>query len=72
MEFVHAAGLIPKARRKTMLLSLDIQNAYDRVWHAGLLKKLSIVDVPLGLIRWIAAFLHDRQATLRVGSSAVS
>ena len=71
-NFVHAAGLTLKARRKTVLLSLDIQSAYDRVWHAGLLKKLSTAGVPLGLIKWIGAFLRDRHATLRVGRSAVS
>ena len=71
-NFVHAAGLTLKARRKTVLLSLDIQSAYDRVWHAGLLQKLSIAGVPLGLIGWIGAFLRDRQATLRVGSATVS
>ena len=54
-----------------MLLSLDIQSAYDRVWHAGLLQKLSTAGVPLGLIGWIGAFLRDRQATLRVGSATV-
>ena len=71
-NFVHAASLTMKARRKTVLLSLDIQSAYDRVWHAGLLKKLGDADVPLGLVGWIAAFLRDRQASLRVGSTSLS
>ena len=49
-HFVHAASLTLKARRKTVLLSLDIQSAYDRVWHAGLFKKLGDANVPLGLV----------------------
>ena len=59
-NFVHAASLTLKARRKTVLLSLDIQSAYDRLWHAGLLKKMGDADVPLGLLGWIDAFLKDR------------
>ena len=55
-----------------MLLSLDIQSAYDWVWHAGLLEKLPTTGVPLGLVGWIGAFLWDQQATLRVGNSSVS
>ena len=71
-NFVHAAGLTLKARRQTVLLSLDIQSAYDRVWHEGLLEKLSTAGVPLGLLGWIGAFLRDRQARLSVGASTVS
>ena len=71
-NFVHAASLTLKARRKTVLLFLDIQSAYDRVWHAGLLKKLGDADVPLGLVGWIGAFLRDRQASLRVGTTSIS
>ena len=55
-----------------MLLSLGIQSAYDRIWHAGLLEKLSTVGIPLGLIGWIVTFLCDCQATLWVGTTAVS
>ena len=71
-NFVHAASLTLKARRKTVLLSLDIQSAYDRVWHAGLLHKLAAANVPLGLVGWISAFLRDRQALLRVGTASIS
>ena len=71
-NFVHAASLTLKARRKTVLLSLDIQSAYDRVWHAGLLHKLAAANVPLGLVGWISAFLRDRQASLRVGTASIS
>ena len=63
-NFVQAAGVTMKSRRKTIMVSLDIDSAYDRVWHEGLLVKLSSVGIPLGLLGWIGTFL---QATLRVG-----
>ena len=65
-------SLTLKAHRKFILLSLDIQSAYDRVWHAGLLKKLGDADVPLALVGWIGAFLRDWQASLRVGTTSIS
>ena len=49
-NFVHVASLTLKARHKMVLFSLDIQSAYNRVWHAGLLKKLAVANVPLGLV----------------------
>ena len=64
-------------RRRTTLADTqaDTQSVtlvYDRVWHASLLKKLDDVDVPLGLVGWIGAFLRDRQASLLVGTTSIS
>ena len=48
------------------MLALDIEGAYDRVWHEGLLAKLADLAVPLALVGWIHAFLSDRSMSLRV------
>ena len=71
-NFAHASGLTLKARCKTVLLSIDIPSAYNRVWHAGLLEKLSTAGVPMGFFKWIGGSLRDCHATLRVGTFAVS
>ena len=50
-----------------MMLALDIEGAYDRVWHEGLLVKLADLAVPPALVGWIHAFLSNRSMSLRVG-----
>ena len=68
-NFVNAASHALQTRRKTFMLALDIQGAYDRVWHEGLLAKLMDLDIPASLVGWIHAFLSGRTAGLRVGES---
>lgn len=71
-RFVEAATEALKVRKKVVMLSLDIQSAYDRVWHAGLLSKLADAAVPPALLGWIWSFLVGRTAILRVGSASLS
>ena len=68
-SFVSAASGALQTRQKTIMLALDIQGAYDRVWHDGLLAKLADLAVPPALVGWVHAFLSDRTASLRVGES---
>ena len=44
-------------RQRLVLVSLDVQSDYDRVWHAGLLRKLATLGIPSDLLGWIGAFL---------------
>ena len=55
-----------------ILVSLDIQSAYDRLWHAGLIQKLSRVGVPAAIVGWIASFLSGRVAHVRVGTAVAT
>ena len=66
-NFVSATACALQTRQKTVMLALDIEGAYDRVWHEGLLAKLADVAVPPALVGWIHAFLSDRSMSLRVG-----
>ena len=52
-------------------MALDLQSAYDMVWRAGLLEKLSTMGVDLYIICWLQSFLEGRMARLVVGESAV-
>ena len=65
-RFVTAATQALQERHSTALLSLDIQSAYDRVWHKGLIRKLATLGVPPSLLAWLLAFLSDRRAHVRV------
>lgn len=42
------------------LATLDIEAAFDTVWHEGLVYKLIIIDAPLYLIHIIKNFLKQR------------
>ena len=39
---------------------VDLSNAFDRVWHTGLLYKLSCCGVQGALLRWFRAYLSGR------------
>ena len=71
-NLVSTATTALQQRQRVILLSLDLQSAYDRVWHDGLLYKLRAMNIPIPLIGWIRSFLSGRLAHLRVGSTTIS
>ena len=40
---------------------LDMSKAFDKVWHAGLLKKLEALGVRDPLFSWIESYLYNRK-----------
>lgn len=48
------------------VLAFDIKGAFDRVTDGRLVKRLWEQGIPLTLIRWLASFLNDRAAALRL------
>ena len=50
-HLISAASAALQTRRRLTLVSLDIQGAYDTVWHQGLVWKLTAMGVPEDLIR---------------------
>ena len=71
-KFVNAASSALQTRHRLVLISLDIQAAYDTVWHIGLLHKLAKMGISLDLLRWIRAFLTSRVATIRIRSATTN
>ncbi|GFW07268.1 probable RNA-directed DNA polymerase from transposon X-element [Trichonephila clavipes] len=45
---------------------LDIQKAFDRVWHTGLLFKLITYKIPLPLILLLKSYISERSFTVRI------
>lgn len=45
---------------------LDMEKAFDRVWHTGLLYKLSLSPAPRRIVKVIASFLDERKIRVRV------
>lgn len=47
----------------------DVQKAFDRVWHTGLIYKLFQMGFPIYLIQLLRSFLTDRTFVTRIGST---
>jgi len=55
----HFAFEMNKKKFAAMIL-LDLQKAFDSVWHQRLLYKLHLIRIPDGIIRIIRSHLMDR------------
>ncbi|CAH2085255.1 unnamed protein product [Euphydryas editha] len=55
----HLASELNK-RHCTVGVFLDMEKAFDRVWHAGLLAKILDTTAPSALVRVVASFLEGR------------
>ena len=45
---------------------LEVEGAFDRVWHEGLLYKLHSLQCPPFLTKWTTSFLENRSVTVNV------
>ena len=48
-------------QQEVRIIALDIKKAFDRVWHQGLLAKLTSFGICGDLHSWISSFLANRQ-----------
>jgi len=69
-EHLHRLGTdikMAKSRKwTTSAVSLDVEKAFDSVWHDGLRYKLSHIDLPVKLVRLLSSFLTNRTIRVRV------
>lgn len=56
-------------KKSTGILTFDIEKAFDRVWHSGLLYKMTKHKYPDYLIKIIASFLKNRQFKVCIGQA---
>ena len=45
---------------------LDVEKAFDNVWHNGLRYKIFMLDLPTRMARWLSGFLVDRAIQVNV------
>lgn len=57
---------------KTAAILLDVEKAFDRVWHQGLIYKLLELEIPLQLTNTIFSFLSNRTFQIKKDSSTSS
>jgi len=58
-----------KRREYCVVVYLDLQGAFDRVWHQGLLFKLAQLGVSEQTLVWLYNYLDGRSTQVRVGTS---
>ena len=49
-----------------MAAFLDVEKAFDNVWHSGLRYKLYQLDLPIKLCRWLSDFLVGRIIQVKI------
>ena len=54
---------------RSVLVLLDFSSAYDTVWREKLLISLYEQGIPLPFVRWLACFLSNRIARVRLGDA---
>ena len=53
----------------TLAIMLDLEKAFDLVWHRGLLYKMEKLGLKGNIVQFVADFLTNRTIRVRVGSS---
>ena len=49
-----------------MAAFLDVEKAFDNVWHNGLRYKIFMLDLPTKMTRWLSDFLVGRVIQVNV------
>ncbi len=62
-------GFQKKKCERSIMALLDFSKAFDQVWRQKLIHSLHEKGIPLKLLRWLNAFLSDRQARVRFASA---
>ena len=56
----------------TTAVFIDFRKAFDKVWHHGLLYKLTTAGVSLSSVSWLSDYLSSRTIAVRVGTNTIS
>jgi hypothetical protein len=57
-----------KRQNSVGMVALDINSAFDSVWHEGLLHKMKQVNFPIYLIKIVQSFLNERYFRVKINS----
>lgn len=62
----HVSNSLNQGESSGMFL-LDMEKAFDTVWHKGLIHKLMAINVPLSLIKIIKSYISQRSFKVHIG-----
>ena len=65
-ELTKAVCRAQRLSRRVGFIFLDIEKAFDGVWHNDLHHKLLHMNAPALLLRWSSSFLRDRTVKVRI------
>ena len=54
-------------KKKVICFFFDIAQAFDKVWHNGLISKLIKINLPHYLVKWISYYLKERDFCVKIG-----
>jgi hypothetical protein len=52
--------------KKCLTIFFDIEKAFDKVWHYGLIYKLIEYKIPNFIVKWVFNYLKDRKMYVRI------
>lgn len=58
--------------KSTGLLLLDIEKAFDTVWHRGLIHKMSLNSIPTYIVKFIDNYLYERSFVVSINKALSS
>ena len=67
---IHQIYLAFESGKEVRVVFFDISKAFDKVWHAGLLKKLEALAVRDPLLSWIERYLFNRKQRVVVAGQS--
>jgi hypothetical protein len=71
---LHLANKITtnfKYKKETIVVFLDVVNAFPSVWHDGLLYKIANMGLPKLYVKWIKSYLENRRAEVDINEGLV-
>ena len=72
VKIVDEISINLNKRAKTATAFIDIEKAFDKVWHQGLIYKLIQFQLPIQLLKLLQSFLQLRTFEVRVNDSTSS
>jgi hypothetical protein len=72
MRIVETVSLRFNQNKSTAMTLLDIEKAFDAVWHEALLHKIHSYGFPMYLVKIISSFLTNRHSFVSIGKASSS
>ena len=72
VKVLHFISIIMPCHQKKKSVAavfVDLQQAYDHVWRAGLMYKMQKIEIQGNIYHWIKSFLQNRTIVTKVNNT---